>query len=80
MVLIGKEHKNILPAVFEWNEDRQGVDVILKTICGKILRVTADQAVEVSLLLEGDWNDEAIWWNHGGKFAEGFKSTPVQTQ
>jgi hypothetical protein len=80
LILLGKEHKNILPAVFEWNETERRVDVVLKTICGNVLTVTCDQAVEVSVLLEGDWNDEAIWWNHQGEFAKDFKSSPVQSR
>jgi hypothetical protein len=68
MILIGKEHKNIIPASFNFDPDVRGLYVTVVTICGQILNLTLEQVFQVSLLLRADSDEEEfLWIKNGGE-------------
>lgn len=69
MIVIGKEHGNELPAMFECLGSGE-IYVLSRSICGKLFQVPIEKFIEHFYLLDGDNEELAIWVNAGGLVAE----------
>lgn len=70
MLLLGKEHENRIPAIFEFDMER-GLTVTLRTICGGIMNLPIDRVIEVCRLLDADTDEEAfLWTSNGGEIVK----------
>ena len=69
MIVLGKEHGNQLPAMFECLGSGE-IYVLSRSICGKLFQVPIEQFIEHFYLLDADNEEMAIWVGAGGLFAE----------
>lgn len=65
MTLIGYEHANVCPAIFE-DLGNGEVYVKVKAICGKILTVAPADIVEHFYFAAGDPAEETLWLFYNG--------------
>ena len=69
MIVLGKEHGNQLPAMFECLGSGE-IYVLSRSICGKLFQVPIEQFIEHFYLLDADNEEMAIWVGAGGLVAE----------